>query len=467
MSQPPQGIARFDSAAGMVQALALALRGRPYTSPSESPLLDSLMPAINRLPCKLREQVYAFGGMTEGIGPSQVARVDVEAIAEWMAGLYPQRRYPAAFIGSSNGALMHLAAAMGVPWLPQTFLCPVRALGNDPDDARRALEQGLPIVHALLGADARIAVHHMHDPNQDRLMLQHMAYYRLKYRRLPLAYREFLLRSLAPGATLYVSACNRQWPVTRTSSRSVFQFGATGGASESEYFEGSPRVRQYLSRYGIARPRWDPPPADDMAPEAEWGFDPALLDDLQELAEARQWRLIRIDHAEPESLSALTADTYADWYAEQGEPSRRLLVDSFLLSDPLTTLRLRAIPYWSLFGVEPSARLLEQYLQGHPGFDEIDMLLFSHGTEGVGLAPIERWQQLLGWARVEGRLVGVDPSRYPRDFATFTRFAEDLARLGPRWDLPEPMSIAFFEEALQRHGANAEVSLSRLHGASG
>ena len=72
MSQPPQGIARFDSAAGMVQALALALRGRPYTSPSESPLLDSLMPAINRLPCKLREQVYAFGGMTEGIGPSQV-----------------------------------------------------------------------------------------------------------------------------------------------------------------------------------------------------------------------------------------------------------------------------------------------------------------------------------------------------------------------------------------------------------
>ena len=25
-------------------------------------------------------------------------------------------------------------------------------------------------------------------------MLQHMAYYRLKYRRLPLAYREFLLR---------------------------------------------------------------------------------------------------------------------------------------------------------------------------------------------------------------------------------------------------------------------------------
>ena len=56
----------------------------------------------------------------------------------------------------------------------------------------------------------------------------------------------------------------------------------------------------------------------------------------------------------------------------------------------------------------------------------------------------------------------MDPSRYPRDFATFTRFAEDLARLGPRWDLPEPMSIAFFEEALQRHGANAEVALSRL-----
>lgn len=462
MSRPPRGIARFDSAASMVQALAAALENRPFTSPSQSPLFDKVMPAINLLPNKPREWAYAIGGMSEGIGQPQAGRLDLEAIGEWIAGQYQDRHYPAAFIGSSNGALVHLAAAMRVPWLPQTFLCPVRALGNDPDDPQRALREGLPTVAALLKAKPRIAVHHMHDPNQDRLMLQQMAYFRLKYQRLPLAYREFLLRNLPRGATLYLSHCERKWPVTRTSERSIFQFGATGGATENEYFHGSPNVTGYLARYGIASSRWDPPLPCEMAPEAEWGFDTALLEDLHILAQQRQWRLVEIRYPEPESLSVPTAETYRDWYTELGISSSRLLVDSFLLSDPYTTLCLRAIPLWLLFGVEPSAARLERYLTHGPGFDEIDMLLFSHGTEGVGLAPIERWKQLLGFARQQGRLIGVDGARYPRDFATFTRFAQDLARLGPRRPPPPPMDNAFFEQALQRHGRAEHVTISLL-----
>ena len=50
-----------------------------------------------------------------------------------MAGL-PDGRYPAVMIGSSNGALTHLAAACGVPWLPQTVLVPVRRPRADPAD---------------------------------------------------------------------------------------------------------------------------------------------------------------------------------------------------------------------------------------------------------------------------------------------------------------------------------------------
>jgi hypothetical protein len=38
------------------------------------------------------------------------------------------------FAGSSNGAVAHLAAALGVPWLPQTLLLAVRTGGLDPDD---------------------------------------------------------------------------------------------------------------------------------------------------------------------------------------------------------------------------------------------------------------------------------------------------------------------------------------------
>jgi hypothetical protein len=460
MNKPPRGIARFDSAAGMAQALAFCLRGQPFDSPSQSPLLDTAMPAINLLPKRPREWAYSIGGMTEGITTRQARRLDVEGIAEWLAGLYPDRRYDAAFIGSSNGALMHMAAALGVPWLPQTFLCPVRAPFSDPDDAMRGFEEGRATTAALFEADPRIAVHHMQDPNQDRLMLGAMSYFRLKHRALPLAYREFLLRNLAPGATLYVSRCTRAWPVTRTSGRSFYQFGATGGATEDEYLKGGPRVVEYLARYGIDRSRWEPPAPTELAPEAEWGYDDALTADIHALAREMNWRVVELVFCEPESFSFVCAAAYREWYARHGIETRRLVVDSFLLMDPFTTLRLHALPLWLVFCTRPSADTLRRFLDSQPPFDEIDLMLFSHGTEGIGVTRIEEWNELLGRASHEGRFLGVDTRRYPRDFATFVRFDQALRELGPQQTPPPPMTLAQFESALREHGPKHRVSMT-------
>ncbi|MEX3950910.1 hypothetical protein AB4Y40_24520 [Paraburkholderia sp. EG287B] len=453
MNKPPPGIARFDSAAAMAQALASMLHGKRFSSPSQSPLLDRFMPAINALPKRQREWAYIVGGMSEGIDPRRAKSLDVERIAQWLTDLYPQVPRRCAFIGSSNGAMIHLAAALRAPWLPQTFLCPVRAPFSDPDDAQRGFDTSRRIAEALLAADARIAVHHMHDPNQDRLMLHGMRYFRLKFRRLPLAFREFLLGNLERGGTLYVVNCTRDWAVTRTSERSVFQFGATGGATEDEYLHGGERVRAFLAHYGSVRTRWDPPAPDARAPEAEWGFDAALRDDLVELAGPMQWRIVEIRFEEPEALSFATAAVYRRWYQESVIETRRLLVDSFMLMDPLTTLEIHAIPFWLLFGVEPSANALQRFLDSTPAFEDIDMTLFSHGTQSIGLAPIPRWRALLAHAAREGRFAGVDSERYPRDFATFERYGRALAQLKPRLGRPSPLEPAHFEALLAEYGA--------------
>ncbi|NLP60293.1 hypothetical protein [Paraburkholderia sacchari] len=434
MSKPPPGIARFDSAAAMAQALASALRGEPFASPSQSPLLDRLMPAINALPKRQREWTYIVGGMSEGIGPGDAGRLDIERIAEWITGLYPRGSAGCAFVGSSNGAMIHLAAALGAPWLPQTFLCPVRAPFSDPDDVEHSFKAGGRIVEAMLAADSRIAVHQMHDPNQDRLMLHSIRYFRIKHRRLPLAYREFLLGTLERGATLYVVNCTRDWPVTSTGDRSYFQFGATGGATESEYLQGGERVRAFLEREGSARMRWEPPPPDTRAPEAEWGFDAALYEELERLAAGMDWRIVEIRFREPEALSFAAARVYRRWYEDADIEPRHLLVDSFMLMDPLTTLKLQALPFWLLFNVEPSADALQRFLEDEPAFETIDMMLFSHGVQSIGLAPISRWRALLDYAAGTGRFAGVDPERYPRDFATFSRFGQALAQLGSHMD---------------------------------
>ena len=91
-----------------------------------------------------------------------------EEIARWASDLYPRRTYPALAIGSSNGALVHLYAALGIPWLPQTILIPVRQNVAGPDQPKEAMAFGAEHAPRLLAANPELQLHHMHDPNQDR-----------------------------------------------------------------------------------------------------------------------------------------------------------------------------------------------------------------------------------------------------------------------------------------------------------
>jgi hypothetical protein len=49
-----------------------------------------------------------------------------------------------------------------------------------------------------------------------------------------------------------------------------------------------------------------------------------------------------------------------------------------------------------------SVERLEAYLRREE-FDEVYAMLFPHGIEGVGFAPVERWRQVveLGWLLVD------------------------------------------------------------------
>jgi hypothetical protein len=107
-SRAPSGIARFDSAAAMAQATGAFLRGKDVASLSGVATSDRMMPIVNRLPRRLREWVYSVGGMTEAVNATDVQAVDVDGISRWITGRFPAGPYPAAFIGSSNGAAVHL-----------------------------------------------------------------------------------------------------------------------------------------------------------------------------------------------------------------------------------------------------------------------------------------------------------------------------------------------------------------------
>jgi hypothetical protein len=434
----------------MLRALAWYLRGRDF--PALGTMTQNPWPLVgfNWLSPRIRERLYTWSGWSEALSLDQIGQVRAEVISQWVVREYPKRSYPAIMIGSSSGALVHLCAALGIPWLPQTFLIPVRRHGIHPDEPRCDMEWGREPGRVLLDANPELHLHHMHDPNQDRLMIQHMTYFRVKRRVLGEAYTRFILNNLEPGGTLFVAACRLQWPTVQVGERHVFQAGALGGATPEEFYRGSPRVADYLARYHSPHRAWDAPEPDGERPEAEWGFEPALWADVKQLARRRGYRVRHILFDHPEALSPLVADLYRWWYQQRGYHANRLLVESFILHEPWWALRTGCAPFWLAFGVEPSADHLGSYLDSTDPFDDIHMMLFSHGVDGVGVASIDRWRSLLARARRKGDFVGVDTQAFPRDFASFVRYHTAMQHIPARYPIPGPLSLSQLADFLRQ-----------------
>jgi hypothetical protein len=135
-------VASFDSASVLHAATVAALNGEPFPNLGSSAVAGRAVRAVGRLPWSLLRGIYTRIGASEGIDPRRLGDVDLAAVAASFADRYPKRRYQAILLGSSNGALAHLAAAMQVPWLPDTVLVPVSHVG-DPDRPDQALESAV------------------------------------------------------------------------------------------------------------------------------------------------------------------------------------------------------------------------------------------------------------------------------------------------------------------------------------
>jgi hypothetical protein len=423
---PQEAVAAFDSATALLAGLARALESRDFPALGQARWKVPLVRFSNLVPQPLRLRAYAVISGREGVPTDRLDQVDLDQTARWVADHYLQMpgRFPGVMIGSSNGALTHLAAACGVPWLPQTLLVPVRRSGADPEDLAAAAAFGRQHGPRLLAANPGVALHHMHDPEQDRLSSSQMAYFRVKWQRLPAAYARFLEERLADGAPVLVACDTSSWPVTRVGVRHVFQAGALGGLLPEDY----------LSRAGV-------PVADDEAAEAEWGLDESLMVAVRQWAAEHGHPVIEIRYHGPQSAAPAVADTFRAWLSARGLPAnRRLLVSSFIVHDAWRTIATGSVPFWTFFPVQPAADALAAYLD-RSDWEEIAVMLFSHGVRSPGLAPASEWQRLARRATSASGLLGVDTRRFPADFATFARYGTALARLPELPPPARPMSI--------------------------
>jgi len=127
--------------------------------------------------------------------------------------------------------------------------------------------------------------------------------------------------------------------------------------------------------------------------------------------------------------------------------------------EPYWALRTASVPFWLTFNVQVDAEDLSRYLDdATPPFDDILLMLFSHGVESVGVESIAGWRSMLARARRCGAFVGVDTRAYPRDFAVFVRYHTQLKRLlRERYPLPEPLTLAQLDAFLAEHDGRYAV----------
>lgn len=451
MASPPGFIAAFDSATAMAQATAAYLRGESWPALGNPQALELPVSGSNLLPRRLREKVFIASGALETVSPRKLSGIDIDEVGEWLSEEYPAHRYATAAVGSSSGAGVYLHAALGGPWLPQTLLIPVRQRVH-PDDPTTAMEDGVEPGRALLEANPDWQLHHMHDANQDRLMVRALTYFRVKRRSLGASYERFLVERLRPGGTLLLMECRTRWNTTRIGERHVFQHGAVGGATEHEFHEGSERVAEYLERYDSPVRRWEGPEPDTLSPEAEWGFEEALRADVERLARERRFEVVRVVFDGPDDLSPLVADLYRWWYRRRRIPANRLLVTSFVINDPYWTLRTGSVPYWMRFNMQPSLDGAHAYLDDREPFDDINLALFQHGVQAVGIPDVEDWRGLLARARRHGDTLGADLDEFPYDFAQYARYSSAFEAIPARYPIPGPLSRAEFQEFLDSEG---------------
>lgn len=432
---PERAVASFDSASAMLRATANALRGRDFPHVGQSTLRAEPVRASWVLPAGLRRRAYSLIGAAEGLRPGQLGDVDLEAVARWVVNHYDHQPYPGVVIGSSNGALTHLCAATGMPWLPQTLLIPVRWSGNDPGDPAAALEFGRSVAPPLLERNPGVVLHHMHDGNQDELMVAQMAYFRLKWRTLPAAYREFLDNCLAPDAPIVVLDDLSTWPVTRVGERHVFQSGAQGGLTPADYLSESTS-----------------PAADAVASEAEWGFDVRLGDAVGEYAAAAGRSVDRIIVPSPQRLADPVAELMRDEIRAAGGRGDRLLVESFVMVDPVQAFRTGSVPYWTFFGVESAREAVLRHveaarLRGDP-YRDVDVLVFPHGVASKGIARPEAWAELAVHIDGRVRLLSGTRERWPTHFDALARYGPALRSLPTGVASPRRPGVLGVKEAL-------------------
>ncbi len=444
----PGYLALHDSATGMFLALANFHRGESFEGIGGIPTSKIYSKLVNALPTGIRQKLYTLGAEYSAYSYKRIKHIRANEIKKWICSSYPKKKYPAIAVGSCNGALVHFATAMGIPWLPQTFLIPVHKGKSFPlNKPRETMEWGKKVGAAFLENNKDWQLHHMMDPVQDRLRVKKIAYFRIKCQSLGSIYSEFINENLAPGGKILIYDCNLSWPVLEVDGSHFFQVGGLGALSPADYYKDGTEGELNNLLEG-----WSPLRSTNTAPEAEWGTTKSFLDSINNFSEKNKIEAVKISFDHPQDIAGPVADVFQKWYVQNGVHPEKLLLESFNIIAPLKTIQKRCIPYWMFFNVHTAKSRFEVFIENRPRLREAFIMALSHGKKSTGYITAQEWKELLQQFE-KGEMIGTKLEKYPVDLGVYSRYSRDLDKAIPEnYPLLPPLKVPEAIELLKEAG---------------
>jgi hypothetical protein len=435
LPEPARVVSPEGTGSVLLAAAARALRGADCADLGRRPAAAR----VARMPRRVRRRVAARVAGGTALAPERVGEVDADRVADWVVDHYPARSYPAVVLGSPHGAAVHLAAALGAPWLPTGFDLEVGWPWGGADDPVGALAHGTRLAAPLLAGNPEVRLRQVHDPLTRGALCGASVAFAVRWCRLPGAYRRFLDACLRPGAVVLLLRDARTWPVLDTGAGHSFQVGGpAGGLDPADYRPGGQVLARLLYEAGGDADGWRSPGEAGYA-DAEHGVEAGFEASLRRWTAHRGVPLHHVLFSRPEALSAATADVYRGWLRAAGKSGDRCVVSGGRLLDPWQVLRAGLVPYWCEGAGRRVVSGAEWWLAGSEPFTSVDVLPGGAGCACPELAGLSQWSAVASFGRRRGVVDRVTARGYPVT-AVATCHATSVLR-GHGCDLPPPPAL--------------------------
>jgi hypothetical protein len=418
---------RESSSPIITRAVSVALKGQESSAYEFDMVTKAALKAVGYFPQTLAQWLIPRAPNANALEGSKVRELKIDDLIRVRLGDYRDNKgpFPTVTMGvGMGGTTAHLAANLGGPFLPQAFVMTLKH-GSMDGDVEKYFHLSADIAREVTDNNPDVMSIQHYDPVHDGWLVRRVNHLRLKLIDLPVTYKEYIRANLAKGGEVIYLEGKANWKQYKVGERNVFQVGGWGDIPDTEFLEGSPRIKSYCMQERITKTDWrlmDYPLMDGY--ESEWGSEPGLGEAVEAFCRNEGYRFTKISFNDPNDFSILNYLSAQRLLEMDGREAAGVLVETFSQYDVSSVRNTGLLPLWLIFNTTDSVRFLADMAKHFPKGKPVFFSPLSTFSLTPDMATWSDWENALKgttWVNV-----GTRKSHYPADTWTLIEWQSKL-----------------------------------------